>query len=412
MEDPGKRIYLSRPELVRFEARVTRVEDAGDGRSRVWLDATCFYPESGGQPADGGTLGGLEVMDVIEEDGDVCHVVAGTLEAGTEVEGRIDAERRRDHTVQHTGQHLLSRVLLESFGLRTVGFHLGEKSSTIDLEGPEPSEEALAAAERLVNVEVMKDTPVSTRIVGRSEYEAMAAGGAGKEMRTRLPEGVEEVRVVEIEGVDVSSCCGTHCRSTGEIGIVKITRTEKVRGNTRAEFLCGLRACDDYAAKQEVLYAIASAFSTDWRETAEGVERLMAENKSLRREASALAREVAGLRAADAGEPDFVAGGIGVYVRELEDADAGSVREMVNSMKDEPGRVILFGTGAPSPALVFACSEDAGIDMGSVMKEAAEAMGARGGGRGSFAQGGGGDPALLGKALETAAGLVRKELEG
>ena len=132
--DDLERGYLSDPLEGEFTARVTRVEDAGGEELRVWLDRTFFYPESGGQPDDRGTLGGFEVK-AVSEDGGVCHLVRGRLEVGDEINGHVDMARRFDHMQQHTGQHILSRVFLSISGLMTVGFHLGEKASTIDLSG-------------------------------------------------------------------------------------------------------------------------------------------------------------------------------------------------------------------------------------------------------------------------------------
>ena len=412
MTDFEERGYFFDPGRMEFSAVVRKVESSPDGLSRIWLDRTFFYPESGGQPADRGTLGGLKVVAVLEDENGVCHHIDGALSVGETVKGEIERERRLDHTRQHSGQHILSRVFLEMCGLQTVGFHLGEDVSTIDLDreiGPEGMKDKV---ERRVNEIILKDIPVTSRVVSRAEYEEIRNNQDEKSrIRSRLPEGVDSVRIVDVEGVDVSSCCGTHCCSTGEIGLLKITGLEKVRNAARVEFVCGMRALRDYSEKHILADRLARVFTTDWRETGTAVERLIEESRRLRKEKWDLARELASYRAGDMDEPDITIGETGIFVREFDGADPGEIREMVNRMKDLPGRVVLFGIRGERPGLIFACSEGVSIDMGSIMGPAATVMGAKGGGRGDFAQGGGGESSKLGEALEKAVELIREELQ-
>ena len=406
--DEMERGYLSDPLQGDFTATVTRVEEAGDGARKVWLDRTLFYPESGGQPDDRGTLGGFKVTAVTEGDSGVCHLVKGTLEAGDEINGHVDMARRFDHMQQHTGQHLLSRVFVSLGGLMTVGFHLGEKASTIDLSGA-ASDEMIAKAEREANAAVFQDLEVSARVVGRDEYESALEEGDG--LRSRLPEGVTSIRIVEIEDTDSSTCCGTHCLSTGMIGIIKITGTEKVRGGTRVEFLCGGRALGDYGEKHDVLTALSSEMSTDWRELGSITEKLVTENKALRKQRDALSRELAGYRAAEIGNPTGEIGGYGLVRKIFDGAGAGEVREMATKIRESGQVVVLFGMISPAPGLVFACDPSIPADMGSALREAAAVIGGKGGGGKDFAQGGGGDPSRMEEALDTAEKKIREMLE-
>ena len=406
--DEMERGYLSDPLTGDFTARVTKVEDAGDGARRVWLDRTLFYPESGGQPDDRGSLGGFDVKAVSEEDSGVCHLVKGGLEVGDEINGHVDMARRFDHMQQHTGQHILSRVFISLEGLMTVGFHLGEKASTIDLSGA-ASEDVIARAEREANAVVFQDLEVGARVVTREEYESGKDGGDG--VRSRLPEGVGSIRIVEIEDMDSSTCCGTHCLSTGMVGIIKITGTENVRGGTRVEFLCGGRALGDYGEKHGVVTALGASMSTDWRELGGIIEKLVSENKSMRKERDALSRELSGYRAAEIGEPTGEIGGYGLVRRIFDSADAGEVREMATKIKESGENIVLFGIVSPVPGLVFACNPAIGADMGAALREAASVIGGRGGGGKDFAQGGGGDPSKMEEALDAAGKKIREMLE-
>jgi alanyl-tRNA synthetase len=405
--DEMERGYLSDPLQGDFTATVKRVEDAGDGQRKVWLDRTLFYPESGGQPDDRGTLGGFKITAVSEDDSGVCHLVQGALEVGDEINGHVDMARRFDHMQQHTGQHLLSRVFVSLGGLMTVGFHLGEKASTIDLSGA-ASDEMIAKAEREANAAVFQDLEVSARVVTRDEYESAQESGDG--VRSRLPEGVSSIRIVEIEETDSSTCCGTHCLSTGMIGIIKIIGTEKVRGGTRIEFLCGGRALGDYGEKHGVLTAVGNEMSTDWRELGSITEKLVTENKSLRKERDALSRELAGYKAEEIGKPTGEIGGYGLVRKVFDEASPGDVREMATKIRESGENIILFGIISPAPGLVFACSPGIDTDMGAALREAAAVIGGKGGGGKDFAQGGGGDPSKMEEALDAAEKKIEETL--
>jgi alanyl-tRNA synthetase len=397
--------YLGAGYTVRFSARVREAAPAGDGLFAVYLDRTFFYPESGGQPHDRGALGGFDVVGVAEDEKGVRHLVKGELLAGAEIEGRIDWARRFDHMQQHSGQHLLSRVFLEDHKLCTVSFHLGDEISTIDLEGNAPRPETLDAAERRANEIVMSNLPVTCRVVGAAELEA------GSVVRSRLPEGVERVRIVDIAGFDSATCCGTHVRATGEIGSIKILGMEKVKGNARVIFICGGRAARDYAAKHALVSSLASLFSTDWREIPRVVEKLSEESRALRKKSDELSRELAGFRAAGLAEATSKAGGFEVVKRAFAEGDAASLRETATKIREMGGKIVLFALSGRSPALVFARSAGIPLDMGEILKASAAVMGARGGGGKDFAQGGGGDGARAADALDEAERRVRKALE-
>lgn len=403
--------YLSDPYRVSFSSRVAEAEPVGNGLFAVYLDETYFYPDSGGQPDDRGTLGGNPVVAVAESEQGVRHLVQGELHAGMEVEGRIDWERRFDHMQQHTGQHLLSRVCLEEYKLKTVSFHLGEEICTIDLEGGAPSGENLDAAETKANHFVFKNVPISCRIVGADEFAAIPRPGSGSPvLRSRLPEGIDRVRIVEIEGFDSSTCCGTHVRSTGEIGIIKILGLEKIKGNARVEFMCGGRAAKDYAGKHVLLGVLASGFSTDWREMPRIVEKLTEENKELRKKSEELGHELAGFRAAEFSKPTSAAGGFDVVQRIFSTGDAVSLRETATQIRAMGKKIVLFGLSGPSPALIFACSVEVPLNMGEIMRASAAVIGARGGGGKDFAQGGGGDGSRIAEALGAAERTIRETL--
>jgi alanyl-tRNA synthetase len=262
-------------------------------KEQVWqvaLDRTAFYPVGGGQPWDTGVLVAtaksgavLEVVvEGVEEDeaGEVWHFVRKPLPEGTEVVGRVDAERRMDHAQQHTGQHLLSAVFLSELGARTVSFHLGAESVTIDLAVEKVSEEELRRVEAVANRLIYEDRAVRPAWVEREEAEAMLARG---ELR-KLPEREGRMRIVEMEGVEFNACGGTHVGSTGAIGGLLVRRVEKVKQGQRVEFCCGLRAVKAARADFLRLREVGGLLSVGAADVAKRVEKLLEEKKALSKE--------------------------------------------------------------------------------------------------------------------------------
>src|SRR6185503_15266571 len=240
------RLYYTDPYLKAFDATVDRVE-ARDGRVLVRLDRTAFYPTSGGQPFDTGLLGGSRVVDVVdEEDGSIAHVVegTGTLDAGRAVQGEIDWARRFDHMQQHTGQHVLSAAFDRLFGARTISFHLGAAASTIDL-AREMSPAEITAAETEANRIVWEDRTVAIRFASAEEAAAMP-------LRKEASRG-GTLRLIDVEGFDLSACGGTHVSRTGAIGVIVVAAWERFKGGHRLTFLCGGRALSAYRGLRDAM---------------------------------------------------------------------------------------------------------------------------------------------------------------
>jgi alanyl-tRNA synthetase len=260
----------------------------------VALDRTAFYPEGGGQPWDTGLLSAVArsgaqldvVVERVEEDaaGEVWHSVRKPLVEGTEVTGRVDAARRMDHAQQHSGQHLLSAVFLREVGARTVSFHLGVESSTIDLvlrEGMERlTDEDLLRVEEAANRLVYDDRVMRARWMSRDDAQAMLARG---ELR-KLPEREGPMRIVEMEGVELNACGGTHVGSTGAIGGLMVRRVEKVKQGWRVEFCCGLRAVRMARRDFEVLGGVARTLSVGAVDVPGRVEKLLGDVKAAAKE--------------------------------------------------------------------------------------------------------------------------------
>ena len=306
MGSVAERLYYDVAAL-EFRAVVTDVRldshDVGESgqKEQVWqvaLDRTGFYPAGGGQPWDMGVLVAtaksgavLEVpVERVEEDeaGEVWHYVRKPLLEGTEIVGRVDAERRMDHAQQHTGQHLLSAMFLRELGARTVSFHLGADSVTIDLAVEKVSEEELRLVEAEANRVIYEDRAMRPAWVSREEAEGMLARG---ELR-KLPERAGRMRIVEMEGVEFNACGGTHVRSTGAIGGLLVRRVEKVKQGQRVEFCCGLRAVRAAARDYARLRELGVLLSVGPADLAGRVAGLIEDKKAAAKELKVLRRQL------------------------------------------------------------------------------------------------------------------------
>ena len=385
------RLYYTDAYCARFGARVT--SRAEDGR-RVYLDRSAFYPTSGGQRHDLGTLGGVAVTDVVDEDDRVAHVLAASLDAD-EVEGVVDWPRRWDHMQQHTGQHLLSAIGADRFGWETVSVHFGAESSTIDFGVESIGPETLQELERLANAGVTENRPVTVTF----EEAEMATG-----LRKPSDRG-GVLRIVSIEGIDRSACGGTHVRATGEIGAIMLRRVEKVRKATRVEFLCGMRAIARVRGEYDVLARLANGLSCSIDELPTLVPAQAEQLRALENDRRRLEGEVSAARARDV-HAALPPGDDGVR-RLLERRASGKVddaRALALAFAALPKGVVAVAVATP-PAILVAASDDSGVDAGRLLKEALGAVGGRGGGSARLAQGTVPDAAAL-ETVITALGFT------
>ena len=364
-----ERLYYQDCYLREFRAQVV---EAADGGRRVYLDRTAFYPTSGGQPFDTGTLGGAKVIEVIDEEERVAHVLDASVAAG-EIDGKIDWQRRFDHMQQHSGQHLLSAVLEDLFKIPTVSFHLGAEVCTIDVTAASLTSRQLEQAEERCAEIVSEARPLGIT------FEDAASGLRKESQRAGT------LRVVAIEGIDRSACGGTHVRTTAEIGQVAIRKTEKIRGNTRLEFVSGLRARRQARADFRTLQALSRLLSVPAAETpaviAAQLERVKALEKANQRMAAEIAqREGRELWAA-------TAPGAGGIRRLLQRAAIDDVLRTKAQAFAAEGKAAFLAVSADPPAVLLAVSADSGIHAGERVKAAVSAAGGRGGGNQGLAQG-------------------------
>jgi alanyl-tRNA synthetase len=399
------RLYYLDPYLREFDATVARV-DRRDDRLLVTLDRTAFYPTSGGQPFDTGRLGSLRVVDVVDEDdGSITHVVEprtpnpeprtnpepGTLnlEPGQVVHGVIDWGRRFDHMQQHSGQHLLSAAFDKLFGVRTLSFHLGAAVSTIDL-AREMSQGEIAAAEAEANRIVWEDRGVAIRF-------ADAAEAARLPLRKEPARG-GTLRLIDVEGFDLSACGGTHVARTGGVGVIAVASWERFKGGHRLEFMCGGRALGGYRALRDAMAASVRLLSVLPAELSGAIERLQADARDQRRVLTGLQHDLARYQAeafaTDAEEIRLTPVTAGVerhcrLVARTIDADANGLKSLAGAIVAKPGFLVVLASASMPALVVIARSADVDASAQQLLAKLITEFGGRGGGRSEMSQGGG-----------------------
>ncbi len=383
-----------------FSARAVETPTSDDGPSVV-LDESFFYPTSGGQPHDTGRLGAATVIDVIvrESDGAVVHRLSQPIAAGP-VSGSIDGGRRFDHMQQHTAQHILSQAFIQVANAPTIGFHLGAETVSIDLETSQLSDgrvgDALDAANRVVSGNV----PVRAWFPSQDELAALTL--------RKTPEVQGPLRVVAIGNFDLSACGGTHVAHAGEIGLISILKTERMKRGVRVEFLAGGRARSDYGRKHAILRDLAASLTCGAVEVPQAVARLTAALADARRELTgyqerALDVEAAGLLAGATG-----AGDLRVIAKAWAERPVDEIKGLALRITTRPGIAALFGGGGARTQLVFAKSEGLALDLRPAFDGALAALGGGKGGGSRLLQGAAGAASLaqLGGVLgQAAAGL-------
>ncbi|HME99162.1 MAG TPA: alanyl-tRNA editing protein [Terriglobia bacterium] len=377
-----ERLYYDDPYLLEFDANVVETRSA-DGRFEVILDKTAFYPTSGGQPNDLGTLNDVALINCVEDEtsGVVVHVLGGAIDIGP-VHCRIDAARRADHMQQHSGQHVLSQAFVELFNWPTVSFHLGVIGCTIDLAAEVVSREQAEMAEDFANRIVRENRSVAIRYASQENIA---------EVGLRKPtERAGDIRIIDIAGYDRSACGGTHVRTTGEIGAVLITGLERAKKQTRVHFLCGDRVIRYARSANRTLEAISQTISAPPLETAAGVRGLWNENQQARKRIEELESQLIDYEAAQFPISDGVA--VGSFLNRGID----KLKMLAVKICSRSGVVALLADQSDQLRVVFARSADSTVDAGALLKQTVERFGGRGGGRPNLAQGGG----LSGSAQE------------
>ena len=376
MTDATLRLDQADAYQLEFDAEV-RAHATDKGRPSLILDRSAFYPESGGQMADAGTLGGLRVLDVqIDDDGRVHHVLDGALpELGARVHGSVDGVRRRIHRALHTGQHLFSRALLDVAGAETLSSRLGETDCTIDTPLAGLDESAVFKAADVVNRVIDEDRAVRAFYPSPDELAALPL--------RRAPKVTDNIRVIEVEGADVTPCGGTHVAHSSEIELLYVTGLEKKKGGVRVHFAAGPRARTALFARDALVRGLCQRFTCGDDDIPKAIDKLERQLKEAQQKLgqaeSALAEASAKALLDDADD--------GRVIHIFEGRDAGFLGKVAAPLLERPLVVCLAAANPDGTAVLIARGPGVDVDCGAVLKALAQATGGKGGGKPDCAQG-------------------------
>lgn len=366
------RLYYENPYIYEWDAKIINQIEK-NGLYLIELSETAFYPEGGGQPRDFGWIDGIEVIDLVEEDGKIYHVVKEKINKGT-VKCIIDFERRFDHMQNHTGQHLLSAVFLEMYNAPTNGFHLGDDYLTIDIGLENINEEIVLNVENKVNELIFKNIPVKSYIVNLEEAKKLPL--------RKLPPTDVDIRIVEIEGIDYSPCCGTHVRSLGEIGMLKILKTEKYKNMTRIYFKCGKRLLKDFQEKNTIINSLIKNLSVPQSEILIKFDSLQSEIKNLTKQLNSLKELNAEFIAKDL----LVESKENKIIKIFEDKSFEELQTIASKLTSLTSDLLILAS-LKDKKVILAHNGSLDINCGKIFKEELQKFNGRGGGSPKFAQG-------------------------
>jgi len=381
-----ERLYYQDPELLAFQAVLRRQEERELSGARRWiavLDRTAFYPEGGGQPADRGSLGGVPVLDVQEEQEEVLHLLPEPLpfRPGNAVSGQVDPERRMDFRQQHTGQHLVSAALLAAAGLRTVSANLGEEYTSVEIADAEVGEERLAAAEQRANRTVNENHPVRIHWID-------AADAWRFPLRKPPPPGLRRLRIVEIPGIDASACGGLHVASTGEVGLIRFAYAEKIRGRLRLHWKIGRRAWRELGERDRILAELARELTCGVLELPSSVRALKARLRSQEMAGAQAEKRLAGLLAERLLTASERIGQIRLVRHLLDDGSPTLMQELFQALCAAPGTVACLAIEAGTELRwLVGTSADVELPLERIVPPLLPLIEGKGGGRGRRFQG-------------------------
>jgi alanyl-tRNA synthetase len=375
-----KKLYYEDPYIKTFETEL--VYQGADDKERVYavLKESAFYPTGGGQPHDEGTLNNIKVVDVEEVEGEIRHYLEGELDSSTSgVSGEIDWKRRFDHMQQHAGQHILSAAFEELYGYKTVSFHLGRETLTIDLEISELPVQHAEEAERLANAIILENRPIESRWVSAEEASKFP-------LRKKLSVS-EDIRLVIIPEFDYNGCGGTHPTSTGQVSGVKILDWERQKKKIRVQFVCGSRILTQLQTKHEITRSLSQLLNAPEKDLLSAASCLIENGKDLEKQLEEAKETLLAFEAKEmltAGEGNSVSKVFeGRTIQELQ-----KLARLIAS-QSENADVILINETADKLQFVCARGADSESDMKNLSAELLQRINGKGGGNPQFAQGGG-----------------------
>lgn len=396
-----RKLYYDDVSIRRFEAKVEAFEHR-DGHWHIRLDRTAFYPEGGGQPSDNGTIGDGTVDSVYEKNGDIWHVVSKPSAVGTYVDCAINWGRRFHYMQQHLGQHIISAVFHKHFGVSTVSVHFGVETSTIDIDRPMDAAQ-ISDAELKANDVIFRNIAVETSFPDE--------GSIDENLRRKAENVSGPLRIVKIAGVDSTACCGTHCSSTGEVGMIKFYKSESYKGGMRISFACGGAAFIKYRQIYDNLSRVQKLLSVADNEVGERVQKLLDDVAYIRKERQSLVDRLLENEAEKMISASVPVGRFRLICEMMFDTTSDDMKGLFNHLIQRPGVVVVLGGAVPDGAMLLfgTYRGERRVDVRDIFRQSLECIDGKGGGSAISCQGVGADTSKL-KEVVNAAGTVMEEM--
>ena len=373
------KLYYRDAYIKNFSAELIEQKEDTAGRKYVTLSQTAFYPTGGGQPFDTGNLNGIEVVDVEEVDDEIRHYIKEGLATTNCIEGEIDWGRRFDHMQQHAGQHILSAAFEELYGYKTVSFHLGKDTLTIDLDTDMLAADEAAKVEELANQVILENRPIITKWVDKEEL---------KQYRLRKELSVSNnIRLVIIPDFDYNGCGGTHPNSTTEVGSLKILGWEKQKKTVRVEFVCGQRVLNQLGKKHKIIKELTVKLNAPEQDLSASVDRLLGQKKELEKSIEEMKEQLLIFEADEiirAGKTDIVS-------TVFQDRSIKELQKLARLLvaNAEEKVFLLVSENQDKLQFVLAKGKSAEGNLNQWSKEALSLIDGKGGGNETLVQGGG-----------------------
>lgn len=375
------KLYMENPYLKEIHAKILE-KKYRDKKYYIKLDRTIFYPHlSGGQPGDKGTINGYEVLETIEDNGDIIHVVEENI-SGVDVHLSINWNNRFDLMQQHSGQHLLSYSFDKLFNGQTVGFYISKDYVYIDIDIENITEAEIYQVEILSNKIIQSNFMIKSYFVDKEQLESLPL--------RKAPVVDSHIRIVEIDGLDYSPCGGTHLYNTGELGLIKIRKWEHNKGNTRIEFVCGNRAFEDYSWKHDYIKEIGLLLSSKDKDILFKVTKLFEAKEELEKDNRKIKASLYQYISQDFLSQSQLINGINYIMVDAEDMNFKDISYISTYLNNNSEKLIqIYGFSNDFEGQFFVSrSKDLDINLKVILEEIAKEYEIKGGGSPNTIQGG------------------------
>ena len=397
-----EKLYYIDQYIREFTAEIIDILEI-DNKFHILLDKTAFFPGGGGQFCDLGKIDSYDVIDVYEKEDKVYHILEKKPIKIHKVKCEIDWDRREDGMHQHFGQHVLSGSFYNLFKANTVSFHLGQESSTVDIQGL-LSEEQIREAELYANEAISDDIKLEVLTPTKKDLKKIW-------IRRELPDTSSEIRIVKIGDLDSNACCGVHPKSTLDLRMIKIKRWEKNRGNTRIEFYAGKRAINYMLKRDSILDNICKSLKSGEDEVIKGIGNINERNQELVSENKKLEEIISNYEIKDMIDQSIKVNGIYIIKQVYNYKSPKYVSKVISKITENENAIVLTGIINENKVnLIYGSSKDLDVDMNTLLKDSIKLVDGNGGGSRFLAQGGGKNNGNIEVTLEYAFNKIKSSL--